>query len=126
LELSRKEAVVNRFGETRAGRERDPLFDAIVKCCRIDLTIKGGGAKVGKVRGALLGATPPYTPEEVAAFEREWFSWAGRRFPPTVWQLLDRIAAVRTNGNGLSVAVADLVLPEAVAREYRALNGGKQ
>lgn len=82
----------------RKPRAPDPLFDAIVKVCQIDPTIKANGSSIGKVCSGLLGASPPYSAEEVLAWG-ESQTW--RNSPPTVWQLQAGIGSVRgTNGNG--------------------------
>lgn len=83
-------------GEAGKLRQPDPLFDAIVEVCAVDLSVKGSGTTVGTVRAALAGATPPYTPDEVRTWGKEQ-TWM--KHPPTVWQLKSGIGAVRKNGH---------------------------
>jgi len=76
------------------GRPRDSLFDAIVETCQVDPAT--AGASVGKVRAALLKATPPYTAAEVNLFRQWWWSGGYRKRPPRVWDLQEQIGVVRT------------------------------
>ena len=75
-------------------RPRDPLFDAITTTCRVDPATAGSG--IAKAKQRLTKATPPYTPEDVAAFGRWWVKQYGADRPPTVWQLAERIGVIRT------------------------------
>jgi len=96
----KKEKIMKEEKSPRAtpARAPDPLFDAIVKVCACDPTIKENGSSIGKVRSALLKAQPPYTAEEVLAWG-ESQTW--RHTPPSIWQLRAEIGAVRApNGNG--------------------------
>lgn len=95
-------------------RAPDPMFDAIVKVCNVDTSINGNGASVGKVRSALLGAKPPYTPADVLAWGKtqQW-----RKTPPTVWQLKSEIGSIRNpQGQGAP-------LPLSAAEEWGKRNG---
>ena len=74
-------------------RSPDLLFDAISEVCQADPAT--AGPQIGKVKAALLKANPPYTPEEVRQFGVEWWAWADRSAPPTVWALKERIGSVR-------------------------------
>lgn len=71
----------------------DPLFDSIAKVCQVDCKTAGGS--IGTVKAALVKATPPYTAEDVLAFESSWWAWKDRVTPPTLWQLKERIGMVR-------------------------------
>lgn len=77
----------------KPARARDALFDAIVEVCQVDPAT--AGSSIGKVRGILLSAKPPYTPDEVRAFGEDWWSWPKRAVPPTIWKLKDEIGRVR-------------------------------
>lgn len=109
-----------------APRPRDPLFDAIVEVCQVDLTLKGTGTKVGKVRAVLAGASPPYTPEEVYAFRDRWWAWEERESPPTVWKLQDSISSVRSK-NGRSGKLSEPKSYAALRRlaAKKGLNNGE-
>lgn len=109
-----------------APRPRDPLFDAIVEVCQVDLTLKGAGTKVGKVRAVLAGASPPYTPEEVYAFRDRWWAWEERESPPTVWKLQDSISSVRSK-NGRSGKLSEPKSYAALRRlaAKKGLNNGE-
>jgi len=74
-------------------RSPDLLFDAISEVCQADPAT--AGPQIGKVKAALLKADPPYTPEEVRQFGVDWWAWADRSAPPTVWALKERIGSVR-------------------------------
>lgn len=79
-------------------RERDALFDAICEVCRVDPAT--AGASVGNVKKALLGASPPYSPDEVRRFG-EWHNsdeWRRQKGPPSLWGLKEKIGIVRENG----------------------------
>lgn len=106
-------------------QKRDLLFDAIVQCCRLDPAMRGVGAKVGKVKATLLSANPPYSSEEVLAFEKLWWSWSDRQMPPTVWQLAERINSVRANGRGAALVSPTTMTPEQVEAEFQRLNRRK-
>ncbi len=81
-------------------RERCPLFDAIVFVTGADPKLNG--SLIGKARKALLGADPPYTPEEVLRFgetahiEMTWLD--GRR--PTIPEVEKYIGRVRNPSTG--------------------------
>lgn len=75
------------------GRAHDLLFDAIAFVCHVDPNT--AAASVKKVEKVLLAAKPPYTPEEVALFGTDWWSWAERKDPPSLWALQEKIGKVR-------------------------------
>ncbi len=83
-------------GAEKAPRQRDELFDAIVKVSCVDPAT--AGSSIAKVKQALLKAVPPYSPEEVLKFGEQWPKWKDN--PPTVWQLKEQIGIVRQNGKG--------------------------
>jgi len=100
IDTKKEKSKIQKEESSRAKPTRvpDPLFDAIVKVCQIDPTIKGNGSCIGKVRSALLGASPPYSAEEVTAWGK---SQTWRNTPPSIWQLQAGIGSVRgANGNG--------------------------
>lgn len=79
-------------------RARDLLFDAVAEVTASDPATAGG--HVGKVKVALEGADPSYTPEEVREFGRrfhEFCSWAAKdgRANPTLGELQKYIGRVR-------------------------------
>lgn len=77
---------------TAPGRRTDPIFDAIVEVCSIDVSIQGAGSSVGKVATALKKASPPYTSSEILEWGQEQ---AWRSSPPTVWQLKQGVSSIR-------------------------------
>lgn len=81
-------------------RERDLLFDAIVAVTKVDP--KTAGASIGKVKKALLGADPPYTPKEVYAYGL-WHQsdpFRQKQGPPSLWNLQEKIGIVRNDQHG--------------------------
>lgn len=84
-------------------RPRDPVFDAIVEVCALDLTIQGVGGSVGKVATALKKASPPYSSEEILAWGKEQ---AWRSSPPTVWQLKQGVCTIRRKNGHSAVPIA--------------------
>lgn len=78
-------------------READPVFDAIVSVCGVDLTIDGAGKSVGSVASALKKAKPPYTAPEILAWGK---GQAWRTTPPTVWQLKSGVSTIRVKTPG--------------------------
>lgn len=99
-------------------RRADPVFDAIVEVCAVDLSIEGSGPSVGKVATALKKASPPYSGEEIIA----WGKLQGwRSSPPTVWQLKQGVSTIRhrgVNGNGsgkYDALLASLEVPDGNA-----------
>jgi hypothetical protein len=53
-------------------RERDPFFDALVHVLKMDPSVGRNGGRIGKLKKVLLDAKPPYTPEEVLEFGRQF------------------------------------------------------
>jgi hypothetical protein len=53
-------------------RERDPFFDALVYVLKMDPSVGRNGARIGKLKKVLLDAKPPYTPEDVLEFGRQF------------------------------------------------------
>jgi len=89
-EKSREE---KNTGAGAPARERDPLFDAIAEVCQVDPITTG--PSIGKVKAALLKASPPYSPDEVRAFGKGWWAWDRRTDPPSLWNLQEKIGKVR-------------------------------
>jgi len=102
VDESRGDAEEKR-GELRpekTGRRADPVFDAIVEVCGIDVSIPGAGRSVGAVAAALKKAVPPYSGDEIIAWGNLQ-SW--RSSPPTVWQLKQGVSTIRRKGVAGSV-----------------------
>lgn len=78
-------------GADKAPRPRDLIFEAIAQVTHTDP--QTAGPSIGKIKSILLKASPPYTPEEVYEFGRQWPKWKER--PPTLWQLKEQIGIVR-------------------------------
>jgi hypothetical protein len=76
-------------------RTPDPLFDAIAEVCQVDPATTG--PSIGKVRAALLKATPPYSDADVRAFGLWWWDGGYRKRPPRVWDLQEQIGVVRSD-----------------------------
>jgi len=88
-----KEKRHRRLKAPSAPRPPDLLFDAIVEVCQVDAAT--AGKSVGKVRSALMKASPPYTPEEVVLFKQWWWAGGYRKRPPRIWDLQEQIGVVR-------------------------------
>ena len=90
-------------------RPRDFLWDAIVEITGADATIRSVATHIGRVKKALLHATPPYTPEEVlrlrevAAVDLPWC--AGRRL--TLGEVEKNIGLVRSRSRPVGTAAAN-------------------
>jgi len=94
VEESRGEAEEKReeLRPQKTGRHADPVFDAIVEVCAVDITIPGAGRSVGAVAAALKKAIPPYSGDEIIA----WGKLQGwRNTPPSVWQLKTGVSTIR-------------------------------
>jgi len=89
-----RESTSRRRKTPDVPRPHDPLFDAIAEVCQVDPAT--AGSSIGKVRGQLLKATPPYTADEVRAFGMWWWAGGYRKRPPRVWDLQEQIGVVRT------------------------------
>jgi hypothetical protein len=103
VEKSREE---KHTGASAPVREPDLLFDAIAEVCQVDP--KTSGPSIGKVKAALLKASPPYSPEEVRSFGKSWWAWDKRTEAPSLWNLQEKIGKVRANGHNGNSAAAQL------------------
>lgn len=96
--LGRYEPSVNPKKERVTGdkliRQRDLLFDAIVKLCQVDPAT--AASSIGNVKRALLSSEPPYTAAEVESFGKWWWGWDKRTTAPSLWNLKEKIGVVRT------------------------------
>jgi len=88
-------AETTNIGADKPRRVRDALFDAIVECCGVDPAT--AGSSIGKVKTAMLKASPPYTPEEIRKWRAMWPAW--KDSGPTLWQLKEQIGTVRNGSN---------------------------
>lgn len=88
----------------RAVRPRDLLWDAIVEVTGADASIKSVASHIGKVKRALLEASPAYTPEEVLALPAAaavHLPWSAGRVL-TLGEVEKNIGLVRTSAKPVS------------------------
>lgn len=91
-------------------RPRNPLFDAIAEVTGLDATIKANGELIGVVSASLAKGEPPYTPDEVRQFAREFWTHCGyaareKRRYPTPKEVERNICRVR----GVPAGMTDVI-----------------
>lgn len=84
---------VKRVAGEKPARPRDELFDALAEVCQVDPDTSA--PSISKVKNVLLKAKPPYSPDEVRAFGKRWWSWPERTEPPSLWNLQEKIGKMR-------------------------------